>query len=217
MERNIELLSNNLVKENPVLKLILGTCPSLAITYTAGNGLGLGLIATVVLVLTNTVVSLFHSMIPESVKVPCYITIIAGFVSMMDLITEAYFPILNQSLGIFLPLIVVNCLILGRAQDFAEKNTVLDSALDGFSMGISFTGTLTLLGIIREILGRGTCFGFNVFPAFLEPFTIMSTAPGGFFVFGLLMALVSYLNQKNNEKITAETTEDVSQERSDAP
>lgn len=200
MNRNMEILTNGLVKENPVLKSVLGTCPALAVTSAAMNGLGMGVAATFVLVCSNIVISMLRKIIPGQVRIPAYITIIAGFVTIVQMLVKAYFQALDQSLGVFLPLIVVNCVILGRAEMFASKNTVFQSALDGIGMGAGFTITLTLMGAIREVTGAGTLFGIQVLPESIEPFTIMTSAPGGFFVFGLLMAVVASMTAPKKEK-----------------
>ncbi len=200
MNRNMEILTNGLVKENPVLRLVLGTCPALAVTSSAMNGLGMGAAATFVLICSNIVISLLRKVIPAQVRIPAYITIIAGFVSVVQMVVKAEMPALDQSLGVFLPLIVVNCVILGRAEMFASKNSVFHSALDGVGMGIGFTITLTLMGAIREITGAGTCFGMQVLPDYIQPFTIMTSAPGGFFVFGLLMAGATALSTPKKEQ-----------------
>lgn len=185
----MKLLTNGLLKENPVLRLVLGTCPTLAVTTLAFNGLGMGLAATFVLLGSNVAISAMRKIIPDKVRIPAYITIIAGFVTVVQMLVKAFMPALDSALGIFLPLIVVNCIILGRAEMFASKNNVIDSALDGIGMGIGFTFTLTLMGTIRELLGAGTVFGFAVTKNFIEPMSFFTSAPGGFFIFGCLMAL----------------------------
>lgn len=203
MNRNMEILTNGFVKENPVLKLVLGTCPALAVTSSAMNGLGMGAAATFVLICSNIVISMLRKIIPGQVRIPAYITIIAGFVTIVQMLVKAFLPDLDESLGVFLPLIVVNCVILGRAEMFASKNTVFQSALDGIGMGIGFGITLTLMGAIREVTGAGTLFGAQVLPESIQPFTIMTSAPGGFFVFGLLMAVVAALPEKKaKEEVT---------------
>ena len=184
----LKTLTNGLLKENPVLRLVLGTCPTLAVTTLAFNGLGMGLAATFVLICSNMVISALRKIIPDQVRIPAFITVIAGFVTVVQMLVQAYLPALNKALGVFLPLIVVNCIILGRAEMFASKNNVIDSALDGLGMGIGFTITLTLMGSIREILGAGTWFGMQIIPASIQPIGILTMAPGGFFVFGVLMA-----------------------------
>ncbi len=204
MSKNrMKILTNGLLDENPVLRLVLGTCPTLAVTSMAMNGLGMGAAATFVLVCSNIVISLLRNVIPSQVRIPAYITVIAGFVSVVQMIVKAYFQALDTSLGVFLPLIVVNCIILGRAEMFASKNSVVDSALDGLGMGIGFTITLVIMGTIREILGAGTWFGMQVLPESIDPFTIMTSAPGGFFVFGVLMAAATALTAWQEKKASA--------------
>ena len=153
----LKILTNGFLNENPVLRLVLGTCPTLATSTMASNGIGMGLAATFVLLCSNVVISALRKVIPDQVRIPCYITVIAGFVSVVQMLVKAFVPALDASLGVYLPLIVVNCIILGRAEMFASKNGIVDSALDGIGMGIGFTITLTIMGTIREILGSGTC------------------------------------------------------------
>ena len=212
----LKILTNGFLNENPVLRLVLGTCPTLAVTSMASNGIGMGLAATFVLICSNIVISALRKIIPDQVRIPCYITVIAGFVSVVQMLVKAYVPDLDKSLGVYLPLIVVNCIILGRAEMFASKNSVIDSALDGLGMGIGFTITLVIMGSIREILGAGTWmsglgslipalgadFAIQVIPESIDPFTIMTSAPGGFFVFGVLMAGATWLTSrpKKSEK-----------------
>ena len=211
----MKILTNGILNENPVLRLVLGTCPTLAVTTMAANGIGMGLAATFVLLCSNMVISMLRSVIPGQVRIPCYITVIAGFVSVVQMIVKAFIPALDASLGVFLPLIVVNCIILGRAEMFASKNGIIDSALDGIGMGIGFTITLTIMGSIREILGAGTWmsgldgllpflpegFKIQVLPAAIDPFTIMTSAPGGFFVFGVLMAGATWLTTRPKKSV----------------
>lgn len=215
----IKILTNGILNENPVLRLVLGTCPTLAVSTMAANGIGMGLAATFVLVCSNVAISALRKVIPDQVRIPCYITLIAGFVSVVQMIVKAFIPALDTALGVYLPLIVVNCIILGRAEMFASKNGIVDSALDGLGMGIGFTCTLTVMGTIREILGSGTWmagldglfpflpegFKIQVLPASIDPFTIMTSAPGGFFVFGVLMAAATWLTTPKAKK--AETAE----------
>ena len=156
MSNKMKILTNGILNENPVLRLVLGTCPTLAVTTMASNGIGMGLAATFVLLCSNIVISALRKVIPDQVRIPCYITVIAGFVSVVQMIVKAFLPSLDTALGVYLPLIVVNCIILGRAEMFASKNSIIDSALDGIGMGIGFTLTLTVMGSIREILGSGT-------------------------------------------------------------
>lgn len=186
--------SKGIIKENPVLCLVLGTCPTLAVTTSAMNAIGMGVAATVVLVGSNAVISMLRRVIPDKVRIPAYITIIAGFVTIVQMLVQAFAPAINDSLGIYLPLIVVNCIILGRAEMFASKNKVLPSVLDGLGMGVGFTAALLLMGIIRELFGAGTVFGLPVLSNFMPPVIIFILAPGGFFVFGMLVALANKLN-----------------------
>ena len=195
--------SKGIIKENPVLRLVLGTCPTLAVTTAASNAIGMGVAATLVLICSNAAISLLRKAIPDKVRIPAYITIIAGFVSVVQLLVKAFAPALDESLGIYLPLIVVNCIILGRAEMFASKNKVLPSILDGLGMGVGFTCTLLLMGSIREILGAGTWFGIDLTCGVLEPMLIFVLAPGGFFVFGVLVALANKLAGEDGEKQTA--------------
>lgn len=190
-------ITKGLIAENPVLRLCLGTCPTLAVTTSVFNGLGMGLAATLVLICSNIVISLLRKVIPDKVRIPAYIIIIAGFVTIVQMLVQAYLPAVNDALGIFLPLIVVNCIILGRAEAFASKNPVLLSAADGLGMGIGFTLALTLMGGIRELLGAGTLLGI---PLIQEPMLIFIMAPGGFFVFGLLIAAANALAKKMGKK-----------------
>ena len=220
----MKILTNGILNENPVLRLVLGTCPTLAVTTMASNGIGMGLAATFVLLCSNIVISALRKIIPDQVRIPCYITVIAGFVSVVQMLVKAFVPALDSALGVYLPLIVVNCIILGRAEMFASKNGVIDSALDGIGMGIGFTITLTIMGTIREILGSGTWmsgldglitslpegFAIQVLPESIDPFTIMTSAPGGFFVFGVMMAAATWLTTRPKKEKTsapAETAE----------
>lgn len=196
----IGYFTNGLIKENPVLRLVLGTCPTLAVTTAAINGIGMGLSATIVLICSNLVISLLRNVIPSKVRIPAYITIIAGFVSVVQMLVKAYLPSIDKSLGIYLPLIVVNCIILGRAEMFASKNGPVASVLDGLGMGIGFTAVLTLMGAIREILGAGTVFSLPVTSNFISPMIIFLLPPGGFFVFGVLVAASNAIARKSGKK-----------------
>lgn len=196
--------SKGILKENPVLRLVLGTCPTLAVTTSATNGIGMGLAATFVLVCSGAVVSMLRNIIPSKVRIPAYITIIAGFVTIVQMLVKAFMPAIDKALGIFLPLIVVNCIILARAEMFAAKNRILPSVLDGLGMGIGFTATLTLMGIIRELLGAGTVFGISITTGAIEPMLVMILPPGGFFVFGMLVAVSNVLAAKQGKpKVTS--------------
>ena len=196
----VSILTNGIIKENPVLRLVLGTCSCLAVTTAVSSALGMGAAFTFVLVCANILISLLRNVIPAKVHLPCYIVIIAGFVTIVQMFMHAYMVSLYNALGVFLPLIVVNCIILGRAEMFASKNKPLDSALDGLGMGLGFTLTLVLMGSIREILGSGTWFGIAVIPASIDRFTFMTTPAGGFFTFGCLMALVIFIENKTGNK-----------------
>ena len=203
--KKLRILLNGIFKENPVLVLILGTCPTLAVSTMAVNGLGMGLAVVFVLVCSNAAISLLKNVIPEKVRIPCYIVIIAGIVTILQLLIQAFAPSIDKALGIYLPLIVVNCIILGRAEMFASRNTVLDSVLDGLGMGLGFTLALVAIGSIREILGSGTWFagleiagveiGGRVLPHALETMPIFLLAPGGFFVYGCVIALLNYITK----------------------
>ena len=200
MKEKLKVFSNGLLKENPSLRLVLGTCPTLAVTTLAVNGLGMGLAATFVLLCSNIAISALRKIIPDKVRLPAYITVIATFVTVLQMLVKAFVPALDSALGIFLPLIVVNCINLGRAEMFASKNSIGLSALDGLGMGLGFTGTLVVMGSVREVLGAGTLFGVQVMPAAVDPMTVFITPPGGFFVFGCLMALVIWIEIKTNNR-----------------
>ncbi|MFQ7005245.1 MAG: electron transport complex subunit RsxE, partial [Ruthenibacterium lactatiformans] len=172
MKEKLKVFSNGLLKENPSLRLVLGTCPTLAVTTVATNGLGMGLAATFVLIGSNIAISALRKIIPDKIRLPAYITVIATFVTVLQMLVKAFVPALDSALGIFLPLIVVNCIILGRAEMFASKNSIGLSALDGLGMGLGFTGTLVVMGSVREVLGAGTLFGIQVMPAAVDPMTV---------------------------------------------
>lgn len=189
--KKLGILINGILKENPVLVLILGTCPTLAISTQASNAIGMGLAATAVLVCSNIAISALRKVIPDNVRIPCYIVLIAGFVTIVQMLVRAYAPALDESLGIYLPLIVVNCIILGRAEMFANKNTVWDSTLDGIGMGLGFTLALFVMAAIREIFGSGTFYGHPIPVLIDNHISIMTLAPGGFFVYGCMIAAVN--------------------------
>lgn len=199
--KNMSIFTNGIIKENPVLRLVLGTCPTLAVTTAAINGIGMGVAATMVLVCSNLVISLLRNFIPDKVRIPAFITIIAGFVTVVQMLVKAFAPSLDKSLGVFLPLIVVNCIILARAEMFASKNPVLPSVLDGLGMGIGFTATLTLMGAIRELLGAGTLFSFPITSNVIDPMLIFLLPPGGFFVFGILVAVSNAIAKKQGKEV----------------
>lgn len=196
MKGNFKELTKGIIKQNPVLVLLLGTCPTLAVTTAASNAIGMGVAATIVLVCSNAVISLLRKFIPDTVRIPAYITVIAGFVTLVQMLVKAYAPSIDQSLGIYLPLIVVNCIILGRAEAFASKNKLIPSILDGLGMGIGFTAAMLCMGIIRELLGTGTVFGYGVMPDSFTPILVFVLPAGGFFVFGMLIAIANKLKNK---------------------
>lgn len=193
--KNRDIFLRGLLKENPVLVMLLGTCPTLAVTTMAVNGIGMGLATTFVLLGSNIVISLLKRIIPKEVRLPCYIVIIAGFVTLVGFLLERYVPALNQALGLFLSLITVNCIILGRAEMFASKNSVGHSILDALGMGFGFTLALFCMGAVRELIGAGTIFGLDITFGVLEPMLIFILPAGGFFVFGCLIALVNVLTR----------------------
>lgn len=192
----MKILTKGLLKENPTFVLVLGMCPSLAVTTSAINALGMGLATTFVLLMSNMLISLLKNVIPNKVRIPAYIVVIATFVTIVDLVLKGFVPPLAESLGLFIPLIVVNCIVLGRAEAFASKNTVVDSMLDGIGMGLGFTLSLFVIGSIREILGSGSFLGFS-FP-FMKgnEILVFVLAPGAFIVLGFMMALVRKLQNK---------------------
>jgi len=193
---NIKNLTNGLVKENPIFVQLLGMCPTLAVTTSAVNGVGMGLASTAVLVASNFAISLLRNFIPSKVRIPAFIVIIASFVTMVGMAMEAYTPDLYNSLGLFIPLIVVNCIILARAESFASKNDIGNSLLDGLGMGLGFTMSLTILGAVRELFGNGSIFSMAILPASYKPALIMILPPGAFLALGLLLALYNYVQYK---------------------
>lgn len=190
-----KIVINGIIKENPVFCLLLGMCPTLGTTTSAINGMGMGLCTTFVLICSNAVISLLKNVVPDKVRIPAFIVIIASFVTLLQLCMQAYLPALYESLGLFIPLIVVNCLILGRAESFASRNTPIDSIFDGIGMGLGFTLGLTTLGLIRELLGSGSIFGYK-FIGDADGMLVFVLAPGAFIVLGYLIALVNRLKSK---------------------
>ncbi len=186
--------TKGLLKENPILVLVLGTCPTLGVTTSAFNGLGMGLATTFVLIMSNLVISLVKDFIPDKVRIPSFIVIIASFVTVVELVMQGFLPALFEQLGLFIPLIVVNCIVLGRAEAFASKNTPLSSSIDGLGMGLGFALALTVLGAIREFLGSGAIFSIKLIPGDLMLVFIL--APGAFIALGYLMAITKRLNNK---------------------
>lgn len=194
-----ERLYNGLIKENPTFVLTLGMCPTLAVTTSAQNGLGMGLTTMVVLALSNVLISLLRKVIPAKVRIPAYIVIIASFVTVMELLLQGFLPQLYEQLGIYIPLIVVNCIILGRAEAYASKNPVIPSFFDGVGMGLGFSFALTCIGGVRELLGAGEIFGYHIMPDSYVPIGIFVLAPGAFFVLAALTALQNYMKLKGEE------------------
>ena len=200
MNKAAERLYNGLIKENPTFVLMLGMCPTLAVTTLAMNGIGMGLTTTVILALSNVMISALRKVIPDGVRMPAYIVIVASCVTIVQFLLQAYVPGLYESLGIYIPLIVVNCIILGRAEAYASKNPVIPSFFDGLGMGLGFTVGLTAIGIVRELIGSGKIFGFQVMPSAYEPVTIFILAPGAFLVLTLLVALQNRVKRSLEKK-----------------
>ena len=207
MNKYVERLYNGLVKENPTFVLMLGMCPTLAVTTSAINGVGMGLTTTVVLVMSNMLISMLRKIIPDSVRMPAFIVVVASFVTIVQFLLEGFIPSLYDSLGLYIPLIVVNCIILGRAESYASKNPVLPSIFDGIGMGLGFTIGLTSIGIVREVIGAGQIFGKQIMPSSYEPVTIFILAPGAFFVLAGLVAIQNKVkrNAANKGKETVKT------------
>ena len=207
MNKCMERLYNGLVKENPTFVLMLGMCPTLAVTTSAINGVGMGLTTTVVLVMSNMLISMLRKIIPDSVRMPAFIVVVASFVTIVQFLLEGFIPSLYDSLGLYIPLIVVNCIILGRAESYASKNPVLSSIFDGIGMGLGFTIGLTSIGIVREVIGAGQIFGKQIMPSSYEHVTIFILAPGAFFVLAGLVAIQNKVkrNAANKGKETVKT------------
>ena len=193
-----KVFTNGVITENPTFRLVLGLCPTMAVTTSAVNGLGMGAAATFVLMGSNIVISMLRHFIPDKVRIPAFVVVIATFTTIVQMVMSAFLPDLYNSLGLFIPLIVVNCIILGRAEAFASKQGVLPSAVDGLGMGLGFTIALTIIGAVREILGSGTLFGMNLLGAGYDPALIMIMAPGGFITLGLLLALFNKISSSKN-------------------
>ena len=202
MNKYVERLYNGIIKENPTFVLMLGMCPTLAVTSSAINGLGMGLSTTVVLVCSNLLISLFRKIIPNGVRMPAYIVIVASLVTVVQFLMQAYLQTLSAALGVYIPLIVVNCIILGRAESYASKNNAVLSIFDGLGMGFGFTIGLTLIGLIREILGAGTAFDIQIFGEWFTPITIFIMAPGAFLVLAFLVAGMNIIRKKMEAKGT---------------
>ena len=193
MKKNslIKVFMNGILTENPTFRLLLGMCPTLAVSTAASQGLGMGLSTTFVLVFSNMVIAMLRKIIPERVRIPSYVVVIATFVTIIDLVIKAFLPSLSSSLGIYIPLIVVNCIIFARAESFASKNAVMPSIMDGLGMGLGFTCSLTLLSSIREIIGSGKLFGMHIMPAAYKPMSIIVSPTGGFLVLGITILIVN--------------------------
>lgn len=199
-KNTVGIFINGLIKENPTFVQLLGMCPTLAVTTSLKNGIGMGLSATAVLIASNVIISALRKIIPQKVRIAAYIVVIAAFVTIIQMCLNAFLPELSGSLGIFIPLIVVNCIILARAESFASKNGVWHSAVDGLGMGLGFTLALSLISAVREILGAGTVFDITLYGEMIKPMSIITLAPGGFIVLGLLVAAVNYIMNKKGEK-----------------
>lgn len=197
----LSILTNGIIKENPVLVLLLGCCSVLATSSDAVNALGMSVAFSAVMIMSNIVISAIRKIIPDNVRIPCFIVVIAGFVTVVQMMVQAFAPSLYQSLGLFIPLIVVNCIILGRAEMFASKNGVFDSLLDGIGMSIGYTVVLVAMGLIRELIGKGTLFTIRVIPESVPGVGIMNLPPGGFFTFAILVAAVNYLTRDKSIKV----------------
>jgi len=196
----LQVLKNGILDENPVFKLVLGMCPTLAVTTAAINGIGMGLATTFVLLSSNIVIALLRKFIPDKVRIPAFITVIATFVTIVGMLMEAFVPALFKSLGLFIPLIVVNCIILQRAEAFASRQNVGLAALDGIGMGLGFTLALTILGSVRELLGAGTVFGLQIMPDSFSPAVIMILPPGAFITLGLLMFILNLISMRKKRE-----------------
>ncbi|HPF53709.1 MAG TPA: electron transport complex subunit E [Eubacteriales bacterium] len=196
---------NGIITENPTFRLVLGTCPTMAVTTSAINGVGMGLAATFVLLGSNIVISLLRNFIPDKIRIPAFIVVICTFVTVVQMLLQAFIPSLYESLGMFIPLIVVNCIILARAEAFASKNGVGASAVDGLGMGLGFTLAITIMGAIREIIGNGSVFGLQLFGASYEPMLLVIMPAGGFIVYGLLLwcmnLIVAKAESKRNKEV----------------
>ena len=197
-------LTSGLIENNPTFVQLIGMCPTLAVTTSLQNGFMMGLAATAVLIASNVVISILRKIIPDKIRIAAYVVIIAGFVTMIEMLLNAFMPALAESLGIFIPLIVVNCIILARAEAFASKNSVGLSALDGLGMGLGFTAALSLISAVRELLGAGSLWGVQLLPSAYEPMLVLILAPGGFIVLGLLIAIIQLIRNKNAKKGGAE-------------
>ncbi|WP_147553966.1 electron transport complex subunit RsxE [Christensenella timonensis] len=203
---------NGILNENPTFRLVLGMCPTIAVTTSVTNALGMGAAVIFVLMCSNMLISLLRNFIPEKVRIPCYVVVIAMFVTVVQMVMKAFLPALDASLGIFIPLIVVNCIILARAEAFAAKNSVLPAMIDGIGMGVGFTCSLTIIAMVRELLGAGSLFGISVFGPDYPPALMFILAPGGFLVLGLLLALINKIVLQREKVRPKKKTEAVAEE-----
>lgn len=196
MKRLFDVFLNGLIVENPLFIIMIGLCSAMAVTTTVANGIGMGLALTFVLVMSEVIISLFRRLIPTSIRMPIFLVVIASFTTIMDLTMKAYFPALSKSMGVFIPLVVVNCIVMGRVEAYASKQPVLDALFDGLGMGIGYTWVLIALSFVRELLGNGTLLGLQVMPSSFSPMIFFILPPGGFLVFSFWMALSNQLRKK---------------------
>lgn len=200
MNKVFERVKNGVITENPIFVQVLAMCPTLAVTTSTENALGMGIATTIVLIFSNMLISALRKFIPDKIRIPAYIVVVASFVTIIEMFIQGYVPALYKSLGIFIPLIVVNCVILGRAEAYASKNPVIPSIFDGLGMGLGFTLALTMVGVIRELIGSGAVFGFTIMPESYKPASIMILAPGAFITLGFLMTILNYINIRKADK-----------------
>lgn len=208
MKRLFGIFANGLIVENPLFIIMIGLCSSMAVTTTVANGIGMGVALTFVLVMSELIISLFRNMIPDSIRMPIFLIVIAAFTTIMDLEMKAYFPALSKSMGVFIPLVVVNCIVMGRVEAYSSKQPVLDSIFDGLGMGLGYTWVLIALSIVRELLGNGTLLGFQIMPASFQPMIFFILPPGGFLVFSLWMAFSLNVRRKMLAGRKPEPTQD---------
>jgi electron transport complex protein RnfE len=194
-----KIVKNGIIDENPTFVQVIGMCPTLAVTTSVSNGIGMGLASTAVLMCSNLIISLIRKIVPDQVRIPCYIVVIAGFVTIVQMLLKAFVPDLNASLGMFIPLIVVNCIILGRAEAYASKHNPIESLFDGLGMGLGFTLALSCIGVVRELLGNGSILGFTILPAAFPRTILMILPPGAFFTLALLMTIFNAIKNKNKK------------------
>jgi electron transport complex protein RnfE len=202
MNRYFKIFANGLIKENPLLVLMIGLCSSLAVTTSVANGIGMGLSMTFVLLMSEVVISIFRKLIPESIRIPVFIIVIAAFTTVIDYMLKAYFPDLSKAMGVFIPLIVVNCIIMGRVESFASKQPLGNVIFDALGMGLGYTWVLTGISLIRELLGNGSILGIQIFPDSYTPILFFILPPGGFFIFALFISFNLFLKSKNKEART---------------